>query len=343
MKGGTTRDRALLFRAGAGGALMGLANLVPGVSGGTMLLAAGVYPALIRALAELTRLRLSWRPVLLAGTVAASGALAIGLFAGWIRELVIGQRWVMYSLFIGLTLGGVPLIWRLSRPTSPSFWIGAAFGFALLLPTALGPPTGSAGEGGAILLVLAGVAGAAAMILPGISGAYLLLLLGQYEVVLGAVERLKQVLLSGGADTALLSETLSVLVPVAAGAVLGAARGDPRHRLAAGTARQADSWSAAGPSAGSRPGAVAIPGGSSSAGRGDRGGPRADAGRGRESRAGAVAGPPLRAESGPLGRGARPGRDRIAGDDSPGPAGQRPGIQALTGLVGAERFELSTS
>ena len=225
MKGGTSRDGALLFRAGVGGALMGLANLVPGVSGGTMLLAAGVYPALIRALAELTRLRLSWRPVLLAGTVAAAGALAIGLFAGWIRELVIGQRWVMYSLFIGLTLGGVSLIWRLSRPASPSFWIGAALGFALLLPMALGPPTGSAGEGGAIGLMLAGVAGAAAMILPGISGAYLLLLLGQYEAVLGAVERLKQVLLSGGADAALLTEALSVLIPVAAGGLLGLAAG----------------------------------------------------------------------------------------------------------------------
>ena len=48
---------ALGVRGALGGILMGLANLVPGISGGTMLLAAGVYPAFIGAIAELTTLR----------------------------------------------------------------------------------------------------------------------------------------------------------------------------------------------------------------------------------------------------------------------------------------------
>jgi putative membrane protein len=47
----------LALRGALGGVLMGLANLVPGISGGTMLLAAGVYPAFVGGIAELTMLR----------------------------------------------------------------------------------------------------------------------------------------------------------------------------------------------------------------------------------------------------------------------------------------------
>ena len=48
----------LVSRSLYGGFLMGLANLVPGISGGTMLLAAGIYPRFISAIAEITRFRL---------------------------------------------------------------------------------------------------------------------------------------------------------------------------------------------------------------------------------------------------------------------------------------------
>ena len=52
---------------------MGLANLVPGISGGTMLLAAGVYQSFIESIAELTTLRIRLRPVLLLGIIAEVG------------------------------------------------------------------------------------------------------------------------------------------------------------------------------------------------------------------------------------------------------------------------------
>ncbi|MCH2359384.1 MAG: DUF368 domain-containing protein, partial [Candidatus Poseidoniales archaeon] len=48
---------SLMVRGGIGGLLMGLANLVPGISGGTMLLASGIYPRFIRAISEVTRLK----------------------------------------------------------------------------------------------------------------------------------------------------------------------------------------------------------------------------------------------------------------------------------------------
>jgi putative membrane protein len=186
-----------------------------------MLLAAGVYPGFIRAISDLTRLRLQVRPLLLLGAIAGTAALGILLLAGFMRDLVIEQRWVMYSLFIGLTLGGVPLVWRLARPLTPAVAAGAVVAFAGMLVMQLGLGGERAGgDASTLFLLLSGLAGASAMILPGVSGGYLLLLLGQYEVILGAIDTLKQGLL-GGPDFALVLESMTVVVPVGIGVVLG--------------------------------------------------------------------------------------------------------------------------
>ncbi len=212
----------LALRGVLGGTLMGLANLVPGISGGTMLLAAGVYPGFIAAIAEVTTLRFRRRSLILLGVIVGSAFLAILLLAGATRSLVIEQRWIMYSLFIGLTLGGVPLVWRLARPATPGVWAGAAVGFGIMVAMALGDSGGSGTEASTALLVVSGMAGAGAMILPGISGGYLLLLLGQYLPILGAVDKGKQALLgSGGFNMDLLLESLAVGVPVGVGVVIG--------------------------------------------------------------------------------------------------------------------------
>ena len=71
---------------------MGLANLVPGISGGTMLLAAGVYPAFIGAIAEVTTLRFRLRSIVLLGVVACGAVVAILSLAGPTRALVIEDR-----------------------------------------------------------------------------------------------------------------------------------------------------------------------------------------------------------------------------------------------------------
>ena len=120
----------LVLRGGIGGTLMGLANLVPGISGGTMLLAAGVYPGFIGAIAEVTTLRFRLRSMVTLGSVGVAAALAILLFAGTVKSLVEENRWMMYSLFIGLTLGGVPLVWRMARPADPSLIGGGIAAFA---------------------------------------------------------------------------------------------------------------------------------------------------------------------------------------------------------------------
>jgi putative membrane protein len=198
-----------------GGVLMGLANLVPGISGGTMLLAAGIYPRFIHAVADLTTLRLRRSTLLFLGVVVASAGAAILLGAGPIKRLVVDSRWVMYSLFIGLTLGGVPLVWRLARPVGPVVYAGAVVGLVLMLWLSSQSWT-QGGSPGAVLLFLSGTLGAAAMILPGVSGGYLLLILGSYITVLGAIDRFKG-LFAGDVDAAL--GTLDVLGPFALGVV----------------------------------------------------------------------------------------------------------------------------
>ena len=208
-------------RAAIGGVLMGLANLVPGISGGTMLLAAGVYPAFISAIASLTTGKIRLRPIVLLAAIAGAALLAILLLAGLMRSLVIEQRWLMYSLFIGLTLGGVPLVWRLARPATPGVVAGAAIAFAGMVVMQLG--LGGAvngGEASTAFLLASGLAGASAMILPGVSGGYLLLLLGQYERILGAIDTLKRGLL-GGPDLSLVLDSMSVVLPVGIGVVVG--------------------------------------------------------------------------------------------------------------------------
>lgn len=210
---------SLAARGSIGGVLMGLANLVPGISGGTMLLASGVYTQFIRAVAEVTTFKFRLRSLLLLAVIAAAAGLAIVLLAGPVKYLVEEHRWAMYSLFIGLTLGGVPLVWRLARPPTAAVFAGAVIGFAAMALMAF---TGAAGaaEGGYIVLAVAGMAGASAMILPGVSGAYLLLVLGQYERILGAVDQCKKGL---GGNFDLIAGALHIVVPVGVGVLAGIA------------------------------------------------------------------------------------------------------------------------
>jgi len=222
----TSSKALLIIRGAVGGCLMGLANLVPGISGGTMLLAAGVYPGFISAIAEITTFRFRLRSLILLTSVVGSAALAILLLAGSVKDLVVDHRWIMYSLFIGLTLGGVPLVYRMARPASVSTWLGAAGGFAVMLAMAATRGTGTGGEGAnLVLLFTSGLAASSAMILPGISGGYLLLILGQYETILGTIDQLKRGLLGdgagGGSDFALVLDALTVVIPLGIGIAVG--------------------------------------------------------------------------------------------------------------------------
>lgn len=219
-----TEIPALLARAGIGGGLMGLANLVPGISGGTMLLASGIFPQFVQAVADLTRLRFSRQAILLLAGIAISAGFAIGLLAGPVSYLVVTETWIMYSLFIGLTLGGVPLIWKMAESKTKSFTIAAILGVAAMIAisqiqtidTATGETTNF------FYLLIAGILGASAMVLPGISGSYLLLLLGVYVLILQAIEQIVIGIRTFNLEM-IWEPAFGIALPVAIGYALGIA------------------------------------------------------------------------------------------------------------------------
>jgi putative membrane protein len=219
-----SKGMAQVARSLLGGTLMGLANLVPGISGGTMLLASGVYPAFIGAIAEVTTFKFRFRSLLVLACVTGSAGLAILLLAGLVKSLVVDHRWVMYSLFIGLTLGGLPVVWRMIGRPGKAVWVGAvagALGMAVLAWLQIFKTGGGAvGGSGPITLFVAGIAGASAMILPGVSGGYLLLVLGQYIPILSAIERFKDALKAAQWAEA-FDVGLQVGLPVGIGVIAG--------------------------------------------------------------------------------------------------------------------------
>ena len=201
-------------RSLSGGFLMGLANLVPGVSGGTLILALGLYDRFIGAIADVTRLKLSRSSILFLGLVTAGALVAILSMSGLAVSLIASHRWIMYSLFIGLALGGVPELLPLCRPFGVKSAVATAFGLGVMLFLAFGVSTTSIPHTLPVLLVVGALA-ASSMILPGISGSYILLILGMYDFVIGSL------------SSSELREdpvaSLKVIVPVGIGAVLGIA------------------------------------------------------------------------------------------------------------------------
>ncbi len=199
----------------AGGALMGLANLVPGISGGTMILAIGLYDRFVGAVADVTRLRLRRGSLLFLAVLLLGLGGAVVAFSGVAVNLVTHYRWVMYSLFIGLTLGGAPELVakaQLRAQGSGQAWLAFILGMATMAGLTFALIGTHLPSTPAVLLPVGALA-ASSMILPGISGSYILLILGMYDTVIGS--------LSLGAMREDLAACLGVVLPVVIGAVVG--------------------------------------------------------------------------------------------------------------------------
>ncbi|MNE00702.1 putative membrane protein [Pseudomonas linyingensis] len=205
------RNYFLLF---AKGVAMGAADVVPGVSGGTIAFISGIYDELLRSIAavpsalrELVRgnLRQAWQTananfllVLFAGILGSVFSLARGIT--WLLE---HQPIAIWSFFFGLIVVSTWLVGReISRWNWPS-WLSFALGalFAWWITVAAPMQWGH----DPLSLFFAGAIAICAMILPGISGSFLLVLMGLYSFVLDAVK---------GLD-------LAVLLVFAAGCVCG--------------------------------------------------------------------------------------------------------------------------
>lgn len=182
------------------GFVMGTADVVPGVSGGTVALVLGIYPRLIavisdgsHALGSLVRLdvrgfiaklkALDWMFLI---PLLVGIALAVVSLAGVIDHLLETQPVRMAALFFGLVGGSVVVAARLVQGWDARRLVTAAV-VAVLAFFVLGQRSGPVQDPSLLMYLAAGSIAICAMILPGISGSFLLLMLGMYDNVLGAV------------------------------------------------------------------------------------------------------------------------------------------------------------
>ncbi|MEZ5976991.1 MAG: DUF368 domain-containing protein [Planctomycetota bacterium] len=206
------------------GFAMGLANLVPGLSGGTLVLVMGLYERFVGAIAEVTSLKLRRSTIVFLGLMAVGIAFAFLGFAKVAVWAVVEQRTLAFSLFIGLTLGVVPELWHESRtdqgrgagdsepgarPSLVGTLVPILLGFGLVVGVEALDVASL--EQSWWLFAIVGAIAASSMILPGISGSYVLLIFGMYETVVGSLPLLKEA----------PGEALSVLVPVGIGVAVG--------------------------------------------------------------------------------------------------------------------------
>ena len=209
-----------VFNHVAGGVLMGLANLAPGISGGTMLLATGVYRSLIEAVGQLCRLNITKRSLTPVLWIVIPAAVTIVSLAGTVSGLVQNHRPLAYATFIGLTLGGVPFLLRQLPKWTPGAKVGVVLGVMAMGGLAILESVGGfATTSGWVMAALAGMLGGASMILPGLSGGFVLLLLGQYVVILSAIDAFKDGIKLGSLDA--LMSPLQTLLPFGMGFALG--------------------------------------------------------------------------------------------------------------------------
>ena len=189
------------------GIAMGAADLVPGVSGGTIALITGIYARLITAIASVGpstitlllrgRLAEAWKSVdgqflLILGAGIATAVIGLATLLDWLLQHYPLPLWAAFS---GLVLASaVSLVRDHYRLWSPREWslfvIGISVAIFVGLTQAVQMPVTPWG------IFLAGSIAICAMMLPGISGSFLLLLMGMYQVVISAVVNLELVTLA---------------------------------------------------------------------------------------------------------------------------------------------------
>lgn len=201
------------------GMAMGAADVVPGVSGGTIAFISGIYDELIDSINAINLnlftilkkegVKKAWESV--NGNFLVALLLGIGIsvvsLAKLFSQLLVEQPILVWAFFFGLVLASVLFVgkqittWNLSAIIALILGAVIAYGITQIqVATGVNPS--------AYYLVLAGALAICAMILPGISGSFILVLLGVYQVVLTAVHEriISQIALIGlGAVVGLLS------------------------------------------------------------------------------------------------------------------------------------------
>ncbi len=201
------------------GFVFGIANIIPGVSGGTIALTMGVYEDLIASISHFFESPKKSIKFLLPFIVGAG--LSILLISKLISYCLKAYPFATILFFVGLILGGIPLLTNKVRKQKikPLYIILFILTFSLIIgmnflnegskavdllnPTFLTY----------IVLFLVGIVGAATMVIPGLSGSFVLMLLGFYEPIVNTISNLT--------NFSILGHNLSILIPFGLGVLIG--------------------------------------------------------------------------------------------------------------------------
>ncbi len=213
----------------AKGLAMGAADVVPGVSGGTIAFISGIYEELIETIhnIDLGFFKIwkkegflnAWKHYNLSFLLALFGGIFISIlsFAKLITWLLNDYPILVWSFFFGLVVASIVYVGQ--QITTWNFKIILSLMIASVLSycITIADPVGSPDS--IWFLFLAGFVAIIAMILPGISGAFILLLLGAYTTVIGLITQLTEGIAS--ANSSLLLNALGKLLVFGIGAILG--------------------------------------------------------------------------------------------------------------------------
>lgn len=208
------------------GVVIGVANIIPGVSGGTMMVSMGVYDTLIHSITHL--FREFWKSVKALLPYAVGMLAGILIFASLISWGLENYELPTNALFIGLILGGLsPLLKKIDRKKiGTAAVIVFVLLFALIIWLGLqnreslqNADTIDMNAGQMILMVGLGMIASGTMIIPGVSGSLVLMLLGYYKAVTGALKAFGHALVH--LEFAAMGQPALLLLPFLIGIVLG--------------------------------------------------------------------------------------------------------------------------
>lgn len=207
------------------GMVVGLANIIPGVSGGTMMVSMGIYDKLILLLTHFVK-KFKEAMALLIPLVIGM-LIAIAVLSKVITKMFDAIPLQTTLLFIGLIIGGLPVIF--SRVKGKTIGVMQILAFSVFFVLVVG--LALIGEGGSktadvtlnleniIKLFLAGCLAAATMVIPGVSGSMVMMIIGYYTVILGAISGLLDSLKA--MDFSGILNGCGILVPFGIGVVVG--------------------------------------------------------------------------------------------------------------------------
>jgi putative membrane protein len=224
-----SRNFAQYLIVTAKGLAMGAADVVPGVSGGTIAFISGIYEELIETIHKLdigffrmwrkSGFLTAWKTYNLAFLLALFGGVLISILslAKLITWLLVTHPIMVWSFFFGLVIASIFYVAKQITTWNPISIIALLFAAVIAYLITLAEPIGSPEN--IWFLFVAGFVAIIAMILPGISGAFILLLLGAYTPVLGTISQLSSGI--SAADWEATGEAILKLGTFAIGAIVG--------------------------------------------------------------------------------------------------------------------------